>query len=253
VTVPFDHAEYCDLASGAVTRMADVVRGADMSTPVPTCPDWDLADLVRHVARVNRWAATMVRELSQERLDRRAMTDLEGPDDVADLADWLAEGATVMDDAFRGVDPDAAMWSWGADRHARFWPRRMVHEIGVHRADAELALGGQPTYDPAVAGDGIDELLDNLPHAEYFAPKVAELRGNGERLALVASDGGAWLIELGPDGYTWWASAAPDPAATATVTAPAAELLLVLFGRRPLGAVTGNRALVEHWLANSSL
>ncbi|WP_432278328.1 maleylpyruvate isomerase N-terminal domain-containing protein [Nocardia carnea] len=29
-------------------------------TPIPTCPGWTLADLVTHVGRARRWAATMI-------------------------------------------------------------------------------------------------------------------------------------------------------------------------------------------------
>jgi hypothetical protein len=33
---------------------ADRVRGADPSTPVPTCPEWNLGDLIRHVGGTHR-------------------------------------------------------------------------------------------------------------------------------------------------------------------------------------------------------
>ena len=55
-----------------------------------------------------------------------------------------------------------------------------------------------------MAADGVDELLDNLPHAAYFAPeRRQELRGDGEVLASGApTPATAWRITLLPDGST---------------------------------------------------
>ena len=183
---------WIDLAVAEIRRMADACRGADPATPVPTCPEWDLAELQRHIGRVNRWAATMVERRSQERLGREGM-DWSTPDDPAALPDWVADGADFVEPRFRAADPEAAMWAWGWPKKAAFWPRRMVHETAVHRVDAELALGRPAVLDAEIAVDAVDELLDNLPHAAYFAPKVAELKGEGEVLAFVGGD--AALVE----------------------------------------------------------
>jgi len=240
-----------DLAVAEIRRMADLCRGADPSTSVPSCPEWDLAELLRHAGTVHRWAATMVERSSQERLSREDM-DWERPEDPNALAEWLAEGADFVEPRFRGADPGTPMWAWGWPKTAAFWPRRMLHETGVHRADAELALGHEPAFDPEIAADGVDELLDNLPHARYFAPRIAELKGGGA-IALRATDtGDAWRIELKPDGFRW---ARDNGDADATLATPASELLLTVYGRRPARAesVTGDTALLEHWLANSAL
>jgi len=213
-----------DLAVAEIRRMADACRGADPATPVPTCPEWDLLRLVRHTGMVHRWASAMVQRRLQERLDRREL-DLGLPEDPAALADWLAAGADVVEHALRGTDPETVVWAWGWPKNAGFWPRRLLHETEVHRADAELALGHHPGVDPALAADGVDELLDNLPHAAYFAPAVAELRGDGEVLALAATDlGAAWRIELVPDGVRW--QRAGTAGAQASLALPAADLLL---------------------------
>ncbi len=58
----------------------------------------------------------------------------------------------------------------------------MLHETTMYRCDGQLALGAPPTIEPAVAVDGIDEFLDNLPYAVTFAPGVRNLRGDGQRL-----------------------------------------------------------------------
>src|SRR5262245_46939969 len=40
---------------------AQVVKGAEPSLRVPTCPDWLLRDLVGHIGQAPRWAAGIVR------------------------------------------------------------------------------------------------------------------------------------------------------------------------------------------------
>jgi hypothetical protein len=139
-------------------------------------------------------------------------------------------GGVELLTVLRAADPDAPMWSWGADRRARFWPRRMLHEATVHRADAELALG--------------------------FAPGVTELRGSGETLRFrCTDDAAAWTVRLAADGYTWDTAAVPSP--TCEVAGTASDLLLGVYGRIPIGAarydVTGDRAVLERWIEKSAI
>jgi uncharacterized protein (TIGR03083 family) len=204
-------------------------------------------DLVQHIGHIHRWAAAMVAELSPTRHSREKV-DLPLPPDPATWADWLAEARTFLIPALRAADPDARMWAWGPDRHARFWSRRMVHETAVHRADAELALGVETRIDPAVAVDGVGEFLENLPRSR-------PLRGNGEQLRLVATDQPAqWTIIRDPANFTWTHGGPqppPNGAPTDTVHASAADLYLLLWGRRPTTdprlTVTGDPALLAQW------
>ena len=48
----------------------ELIRSADPSTPVPTCPDWTLKQLFRHVGRGNRWAAQIIADRRTERWTR---------------------------------------------------------------------------------------------------------------------------------------------------------------------------------------
>lgn len=240
-----------DLAVAEIRRLGDLCVDVDPGTPVPSCPGWDVGALLRHTGSVNRWAATMVARSSQERLTRDGV-DWDEPEDPAALAAWVREGAEFVDARFRGADPSTPMWAWGWPKTAAFWPRRMVHETGVHRADAEYALGRSPAFDAEVAVDGVEELLDNLPHAAYFRPGVAELTGTGEAVAFVAPEA-SWTIRLQPDGFEWRRDAADADAALSA--ASASDLLLTLYGRRSpaAGEVTGDASLVERWLEKSQL
>jgi uncharacterized protein (TIGR03083 family) len=228
---------------------------ADLSMPVPSCPGWTLRDLAEHVGGVHRWAAHHVRVYSPVRVPANSI-GLSLPGDDAEVADWLREGAAVLVSAFEGADGDVAMWAWGADKHARFWPRRMLHETAVHRADAALALGLPFALAGEVAADGIDELLDNLPCASYFAPAVDSLRGAGETLAFVAPSA-SWAVTLEADGFSWSRGGAQGSApGSASVTLRAgseADLLLMLYGRLAPGDVSGDRAVLDRWLAGAAL
>lgn len=250
----WDHARHCRALALEVERYVEAVTGADFTRPVPACPGWDVAELVRHIGAVHRWAERMVHDGAGERLDRREL-DLRLPPDVNDLPAWLGSGGEALVATLRVADPDASMWAWGADPHVRFWSRRMLHETTVHRADAELALGHDPVIDAGIAGDGIDELLDNLSSAARFAPNVAALRGDGESMQLEGTDAGAnWVVRLEPSGYTWTRGRAH---ASVGVRAPVADLLLLLYRRMPLAdarfACEGDLAVLARWLANSAL
>ena len=250
----WDHARHCLALAAEVGRHVEAVTGADLARPVPSCPGWDVAELVRHIGTVHRWAERMVRDGATERLAPGRL-DLGLPPDANGLPGWLGVGGEALVATLGEADPDATMWVWGADPHVRFWSRRMLHETTVHRADAELAFDRDPAIDGDTAADGIDELLDNLPCAAYFAPKVTALRGDGESMQLEATDAEVgWLVRLEPDGFTWTRERAD---ASVSVHGPVADLLLLLYRRVPVAdarfACAGDIAVFTRWLKSSAL
>jgi uncharacterized protein (TIGR03083 family) len=243
-----DHTEHCALAGELIGQVAAMLVDADLATPVPTCPGWDLSRLVKHLGGVHRWAASMVAVRAPGRLGR---PDGErGPDLVA----WLAEGSALMTQmaAAPGSDP---MWSWGTDQHVAFWSRRMVFETAIHGLDVALSLGRDFAVSAEVAADGIDELLDNLPAAVDFAPQVAALRGQ-DSLHFHGTDHAAaeWMVQLGPEGFSWQHA---HGKASVAVRAATWDLLALLYGRRVVDderyATFGDLAVLRTWLANSAL
>jgi uncharacterized protein (TIGR03083 family) len=248
-----DHHAHTAALEPEIRRFVEVIADADLSTPVPTCPGWDLAELVRHQGRVHRWAGWHVAHLAAERAEASTI-GITFPDADNDLPAWLASGGEELVTTLRAADGDAPMYAWGADQHARFWSRRQLHETVVHRADAELALGVVPSIDPAIAVDGIDELLDNIPSAAYFAPNTERLRGTGETLHLHCTDtDGEWMITLEPDGFRVEHAHGKGDVA---VRGAAGELLLLMYNRRVVDdgfQVFGDRALLERWLADAAL
>ncbi|MFE2551228.1 maleylpyruvate isomerase family mycothiol-dependent enzyme [Streptomyces sp. NPDC059355] len=232
------------------------VKAADLSTPVPTCPGWTLADLTRHVGSVHRWFTELLRQRIQQPPTSRDV-DLRLPEDREGLPDWLTASAAEAAAVFATTDLDAPMWAWGVDQHARFWVRRMLFETLVHRADAELALGISPHIDRALAVDGVDEFLTNLPFASPFAPLTAQLRAPDRSIRFSCTDGdGDWLVGLRPDGFALVADHPRPSAADAAVRGTAEDLLLLLYGRRDRQSdafhLLGDQDLLTHWFTHSA-
>jgi uncharacterized protein (TIGR03083 family) len=100
-----------------------------------------------------------------------------------------------------------------------FWQRRRCQEALVHRWDAEHALGTAGPLDPALADDGIAEVIDTITPRQVRLGRTA---APAHAVGLHATDTGS-LRTLGPG----------DPVATASGTA--ADLLLLLWGRLAAG------------------
>ncbi|WP_030719084.1 maleylpyruvate isomerase family mycothiol-dependent enzyme [Streptomyces sp. NRRL F-2580] len=236
------------------------VKAADLSTPVPTCPGWTLEDLTRHVGSVHRWFTELLRRRIQQPPTSREV-DLRLPERPDGLPDWLAASAAEAAGVFAATDLDTPMWAWGVDQHARFWVRRMLFETLVHRVDAQLALGLPPQVDHALAVDGIDEFLTNLPFASSFAPLTAQLRAADRTIRFSCTEGdgdgeGDWLVGLRPDGFALVSDDAGPRAADATVRGTAADLLLLLYGRLDRRddafRLHGDQDLLTQWFAHSA-
>ncbi|WP_169807387.1 maleylpyruvate isomerase family mycothiol-dependent enzyme [Herbidospora cretacea] len=241
--------EFVEHAADRILRLADTLRGQDLSKPVPTCPGWDLRELVAHLGAGHRRATVVARELRQEPVPREDV-DPGLPSDPAKYADWLAEGAEPLRDALAAHDPATQVWTWTGPRPLAWWSRRQLHETTVHAADADIALGHTPRIDEAVAADGVGELLDILPYADW---NPRELTGDGERLSWQSDTGVGFLVTLYPDGFTYEPSAMPGEVTVRTSTA--ADILLLLWGRRGYGdySVEGDAALLKRWVTNTTM
>ncbi len=247
------HEWFCARAEAEIARMASVAAGASPGTPVPSCPGWTMAKLVKHTGIVHRWAGHIVATRARARTEQR---DIEAglPADEAAYPRWLAAGAAPLAAALRSAGPDTVVLAWGAEQRSGWWARRMLHETTVHRADAELALGAWPDIDPVAAADGIEEFLANLPAARRPSQRLAELPA-GKSLHLHATDSdGEWLVRFGAGGVEW---SRGHEKASAAVRGPAAALLLFTYGRIPGSdarlAVSGDAALLDTWQEKTAL
>ena len=250
----WEYERYCAATEAEIVGLAALISDADPAAPVATCPEWTLARMTKHLGIVHRWAEYIVRTGAPGRVDQRDI-DAGLPATADAYPAWLGDGGTRLVATLRAAGPDAPVWAWGTDQHARWWARRMLHETTVHRADAELALGREPEIDADAAVDGIDEFLALLHYGRRTSGGLAELPSGGETVHLHATDrDGEWMITLGPDGMTWQRGHGKGSVA---VRGPAATLLLFAYGRvRPDDerlTVFGDRDLLATWQEKTAL
>lgn len=235
---------------------AALLRDADLSTPVPTCPEWTLDQLMRHIGRGDRWCTQIVAERSAELIDPRTVSGGKPPADRDGQIAWLHEGPRALLDAVAATGADTPVWTFLGPRPAGWWIRRRLHETAVHRADAALALGVDFGIDPAVAADGITEYLERVvvraaaPDAEppLAAMQSVHLHATDPGLG----DAGEWTIVGRPDGI---AVDHEHGKATVAVRGPARDLLLALVrrgGASELGLeMFGDQPVWDNWLAHT--
>ncbi len=234
---------YLSAMQSETARVAAAVDGRDPAEPVPACPDWTLRDLVTHIGTGHRLSTAVVRARASGAPGSYRLID--APDDPRQWTAWLTEGAAGMVAAISEQGFDTPVWTWVPQHQTTgFWARRMLHDLIIHRFDAEP--GGDLDEDLAV--DGVADILLCCATLSRRDPSpMTGLRGDGETLQF--SDGKhGWHVTLAPDGATWRPGTAP---ADVRLDAPALELLLVLNRRRPPGESTGDRALLQRWVDNT--
>ncbi|WP_458318949.1 maleylpyruvate isomerase family mycothiol-dependent enzyme [Mycolicibacterium brisbanense] len=233
----------------------ELVATGDPETHIPTCPDWTLKQLFRHVGRGNRWAAQIIADRRTSSLDPREVRDGRPPDDTAEAVAWLNDGAELILKAVDQVGTDARVWTFLGAKPAGWWIRRRLHEVAVHRADAALALGVAFDLPPDLAADAISEWLDRTC-VEATKAHQTPLHP-GQTLHLHATDEG-----LGPTGE--WTAYNEDGAlswshdhgkGSVAVRGSATNLLLALTRRGTVAdlglEIFGDTAVWDQWLEHT--
>lgn len=236
----------------------DVIRGADASTPVPTCPGWTLSQLFRHVGRGNRWAAQIVADKLDHPLDPRDVADGKPPEDPEAALGWLHDGAQRLLDGVAHTGADTPVWTFLGPRPAQWWIRRRLHEVTVHRADAALALGEGYELAPDLAADGITEWLERVVIQAGGDSGPAPL-SDGQSVHLHATDAGLgesgeWTVS-GDGGAISWSH--QHGKGSVALRGSARDLLLAIVRRVAVAdtdvAVFGDAEVWQHWLDHTPL
>ncbi len=220
-----------------------------LSDPVPTCPEWTVAQLLEHTGGVQRWATAIV---------TGALEQLPTPDEEAalfaspgeNLIGWFLTGAVRLADALRAAPEDlrAAVFLRNAAEPRHFWARRQAHEVTIHRVDALSALLGRlPSTAEAgiptsLAVDGIDELVTG------FVPRRSSRLRTDEPFAVVISPNdadAAWTVRVSDEPPS--AHRGADPGAHSVLTGSAAALYLGLWNRGDDIAENGTVDALGHW------
>jgi uncharacterized protein (TIGR03083 family) len=232
---------YRELVGAVRTEGEALVAAARMGADaaVPTCGDWTIADLARHVWQVYANVTLFVSSRATSRPEQ--MPTMPEGDPIDLLARQLDELVVALEEA----EADTPIWTWvfDAPEGAIFWARRMAHESAVHRFDAQNAQGIRQPIDAELAADGIDELIDLIVPRVYGRDQVEGPTGT---IALRSLDGNQWLLDLEPGGVRR-VDLIEVPQITATGTDSA--LLLAAYGRIPWSSLdlAGDESLLDMW------
>ncbi len=226
---PADLLATVPASSAGMTRAA---LEAGLDAPVPSCPGWTVERLVDHTGKVLRMVGKVVETGGP--VDGRTLPK---PPAGSLVVQWFEEMTASTVAALGAKDPADELWNWaGQPPVVAFWHRRMAHELAVHGADAVLAAGRTPEIEPALAADGIDELLTVLVPAKTAAG-VSDLSGVGSLHVHCTDTAGEWLVVPSGSGVEVTRAHAKGDAA---LRGPAADLLLRLFNRGTGGEVVGD-------------
>jgi uncharacterized protein (TIGR03083 family) len=227
-----------DVISADSAALVAAARIAGPGAPVLACPGWDVADLVWHVGEVQDFWEYVVRERVLDPgtyvQPARPTADVDDPaaSDLEAVIRFAQVRAAALGETLAAAGSAGPVWTWAGPQDSAWVARRMAHEVAIHRVDAEQAAGREHRLPADLAADGIDEFLTYLwPVAPAGSPPL------GGSVHLHCSDvDGEWTVS--PDGAGGHSVAGGHAKGDAALRGAASDLLLVLWRRAPLDAVT---------------
>jgi hypothetical protein len=141
---------YFELIDSDTERLLEMgERG--LTEPVPSCPGWDVAEVVWHTAGVYEHKVRVMADNAWP--DPWPPPDFDGRPEL----DFLRGAKDDLFAEFARHDIEEPTTTFGADSTIGFWARRMALEAAVHRYDAEPHTGGRRPrrrrYRRGAAGD----------------------------------------------------------------------------------------------------
>jgi uncharacterized protein (TIGR03083 family) len=236
-----DTAVHLDQLDQHGVALADAAERAGLGVAVPSCPRWDVRDLLAHIGMVHRWAATHVHEGKAAFADG-ASPQFPAPTDG--VVAWYREGHAALVATLHTAPDDLDAMTFLADPGPprSFWARRQAHETAIHHADVAGAAGSKPDFARDFALDGIAELLEG-----FYGRRSGALRADPPvRIRIAPGDADlSWLIELSPDDRTITRDGTGE--ADATLRGTAAALYCVLWNRPGAFDLDGDERALEVW------
>ena len=222
----------------------DACAVAGLTMPVPSCPGWNVADLIWHLTEVHDFWRTIVAErlTSWESYEQPSRPVDEG------IADVYRRGRVALLKTLGETDPATPMWTWSSDKTAGFVIRRMTQETAIHLWDATDAAGMVNPIEPMLASDGIDEFL-----AHFLSDVVEGAEPIGGSVHLHCGDvAGEWTVRESDDGFVVVREHSKGDCA---IRGSASDILLALWRRQPLSTcdVVGDAEVAARFVAHSNL
>ena len=246
-------AEHITVVAQEAKSLAAAAERGGLDVPVPTCPEWDMRDLVRHLSEIHLWAAARVAKRTTKLWPDDISEHLESWPDLAvfwpdddKLVDWYLDTNANLVNVLESAPPDLDCPTFlPAPSPLAMWARRQAHETAVHRFDAENAVGEASGYDPAFASDGIDELMIGFAQISPGNPGMSP----HTMLVRTTDTDDSWHLTIGPEDITTVRGDAP---ADVALSGNASDLYLVLWNRMDDSKITatGDRRILDTWHSN---
>lgn len=216
----------------------------DWKRPVPHCPEWNQAQLVRHMGGIFAWMAAIV--TSKQHVSRRTLEP--APTAVAELPVWYLRHVEQTLDVLSTTDPETATWTFSTlgDHRVVWWVRRLAVEVAIHRWDAQHAAHPSepvPRLDGEIAAAGVEEFITEFLPGLVARALPTDVAGT---LHLHATDATVeWFIDLAEPG-----SATPEHRKGDTAVRGArSDLLLWLTNRGASNLdVVGSDDALTRWV-----
>ncbi|SRR5579884_295813 len=222
------------------------------------CPPWPVRRLVAHLVENAEFVQRNVEaglagrtepSLSQEQRQERLRELAAAPERVpAVLAQNTAAFEALME-RLSADELETICFHPAGNRSARWYAQQRAAEIAFHRWDLLHSLGREAPLDEALAAFLLPMLLEsNLPRTYRRGPK-----GEGRfRLTVAGAPAQTWLLDASPEELRVERGGGD---AEVTITAPAAVLALLVYGRASLAEeeragqarVEGDRARAEQF------
>ncbi len=238
-----DKASYLAAVASQGAGIGIAAEG-NLDRRVPSCPDWEVADLVAHMGRVYAWVSGILSGGGQPPADAGP----QAPSDRAALLAWYGQvrEQLLADLTSRDADDPAWVFVSSAPQKVGWWYRRQALESTVHRFDAESASRTPDPIEAPLAAEGIDEYLTQFLPGILRRNPVEGLTGT---LHVHATDtAGEWWLDLDAERLD---VRREHTKADTALRGPASGLYLWLFNRQTVEdggvEVLGSASIVEAW------
>ncbi|GEM_PF-2981014 len=227
-----EYAAYVDWMRDEVEWLLGV-EDTDLNQPVPSCPGWDIAAVLDHLARGAGMGWSTWFAGSADINGLQVLLDLPEATTGTAAKALFAETMPAYVDQLSAIDPGKECF-WFTGPVTALWLISLgANEVAMHRGDVAVALGESPALNGPRAADALAKTAE-------FMPQLWTMRRGGDpppgAVTLAPTDVGE-VIQIG----------AGVP--TATVSGSASDLRLRLWGRSPEKdlAVDGDGEAFEKW------
>lgn len=241
-TLAVDHTILPVTRADAIALLA--AAETDWNRPVPHCPAWDQAGLVRHTGGIFAWMAAIV--TSTQQVSRRNLDP--APTATAELPDWYLHNLEQVIQVLSTTDPDTATWTFSSiqDNRVAWWVRRLAVEAAIHRWDAQHAIDpatSPPPLNLDISIAGIEEYVTEFLPGLLTRTDTVGLSGT---VHLHAIDSPLeWTIDLDNSGV----AVREHRKATTAIRGTGSDLLLGLTNRHPANLdVIGSQEFLTKWV-----